>query len=227
VFTFLNQNSGSFLVLFSFIVAIATATYARLTWKLVSETRKMREVQTEPNIFVSIQSKEDWIGFIDLVIENIGLGAAYNLKFEIEPDFEYSKGHFLSTLNFMKNGVNRLAPNRKITHFLASLIGNQELGKAKFEFTVKYENCVGKSYQKSYILDFSEFWGIRRVGEPALRNIAKNLEKIKEDIHRVSSGMDKVKVIAYTVNDIEKETERQLKQIEQFEKEQEAKEKKI
>jgi len=40
---FLNQNSGAFAVIFSAMVAFATIVYAILTWKLVSETKKMRE----------------------------------------------------------------------------------------------------------------------------------------------------------------------------------------
>lgn len=56
---FLNQNSGAFTVLFSFLVTIATLAYTILTWKLVSETKKMREVQTEPKISIFMQPKED------------------------------------------------------------------------------------------------------------------------------------------------------------------------
>lgn len=56
---FLNQNSGAFLVLFSLVVTGATVFYAILTSRLVSETRKMREAQTEPNVSVNISSKEE------------------------------------------------------------------------------------------------------------------------------------------------------------------------
>jgi len=107
-------------------VSIATAVYAILTWKLVSETRKMREVQTEPKIFVTIQPREEWINFIDLVIQNTGLGPAYNIKFEVNPDFEYVKGKFLSELGFVKNGLKCLAPNQKLQFFLTSMIENPE-----------------------------------------------------------------------------------------------------
>jgi len=48
----LNRNSGAFTVLFSAVVALATVVYAILTWRLVTETKEMREVQTEPKIFV-------------------------------------------------------------------------------------------------------------------------------------------------------------------------------
>jgi hypothetical protein len=93
---FLNQNSGVFTIIFSAVVAIATMVYAILTWRLVSETRKMREVQTEPKISITIQPREAWINFIDMVIQNIGLGTAYNIKFKVNTDFEYKKGNFLS-----------------------------------------------------------------------------------------------------------------------------------
>ena len=54
VLEFLNQNSGAFTVIFSALVAIATIVYAILTGRLVSETRKMRGVQTEPKVSVTI-----------------------------------------------------------------------------------------------------------------------------------------------------------------------------
>lgn len=114
---FLNENNGAFAVIFSAVVAIATVVYAFLTWRLVSETRKMREAQTEPKVSVTIQPREEWIKLIDMVIQNIGLGPAYNIKFEINPDFECMKGKFLSELGFMKNGLKYLAPNQKLQFF--------------------------------------------------------------------------------------------------------------
>jgi len=48
-------------LIFSALVAVSTMVYAVLTWKLVSETKKMREAQTEPKISVSIQPREEWI----------------------------------------------------------------------------------------------------------------------------------------------------------------------
>lgn len=96
VLEFLGQNESAFTVIFSALVAIATLVYAILTWRLVSETRKMREAQTEPNISVTIQPREEWMNFVDLIIQNIGLGPAYNIKFEINPDFKTFTGKFLS-----------------------------------------------------------------------------------------------------------------------------------
>jgi len=128
---FLNQNSGAFDVIFSFIVAISTVVYAILTWRLVSETRKMREAQTEPKIFITIQPREEWINFIDMIIQNIGLGPAYDIQFKVEPDFKITKSRSLSEIGFIKNGLKYLAPNQKIKFFLTNLAENFEEKKNK------------------------------------------------------------------------------------------------
>lgn len=56
VLDFLNKNSGALTVLFTAVVTISTVIYSVLTGKLVSETKRMRRVQTEPKIEVTIKS---------------------------------------------------------------------------------------------------------------------------------------------------------------------------
>lgn len=99
---FLNENSGAFIVIFSALGAVAALLYAILTWRLVSKTRRMREAQTEPKISISVQPKEEFISFIDMVIQNIGLRPTYDISFGLRKDFEYEKGKFLSELNVIK-----------------------------------------------------------------------------------------------------------------------------
>jgi len=203
---FINENSGAFSVGFSGVVAFSTLLYAILTCELVSETRKMRKVQTEPKIYVNIQPREEWINFIDLVIQNIGLGPAYNIKFEIKPDFEYAKGHFLSELGFIKNGLRYLAPNQKLHFFLTSLVNNfDEKIKTSFEIKVTYQNSTGGKQEDVYVIDFSQFIGLRQLGEPPLYKIAKNIKEIQNTLHHLSTGFYKIKVIRYTKKDIEEE----------------------
>lgn len=207
---FLNENSGAFAVIFSAVVAIATLVYAILTWRLVSETRKLREAQTEPKISVTIQPREEWINFIDMIIQNIGLGPAYNIKFEINYDFEYAKGKFLSELNFMKKGLKYLAPNQKVQFFLTSMVENfEEKIKTPFEIKVNYQNSVGKTYGDNYTIDISELVGLIQLGEPPLHKIAKNIENMQQDIHNLCTGFHRIKAIVYTKSDIKEEEKRE------------------
>ena len=78
------------LLIFAGIVAASTLVYAVLTWRLVGETRRMREVQTEPQISVRAElSERGDHGGIDLVIRNEGQGAAYKINFKFEGDPTY------------------------------------------------------------------------------------------------------------------------------------------
>ena len=207
---FLNENSGAFTLIFSALVAVATLVYAILTWKLVTETRKMREAQTEPKISIIVQPKEEFISFIDMVIQNIGLGPAYDIEFKMEKDFEYEKRKFLSDINFIKTGLKYLAPNQKFQFFLTSMVDDfNEKVKQSFEIKVRYKNSIGKTFESTYAIDFLEFVGLIRLGEPSLYKIAKNIEKMQQDIRNLVSGFHRIKTIVYTKNDI-KEEENQL-----------------
>ncbi len=217
VLEFLGQNESAFTVIFSALVAIATLVYAILTWRLVSETRKMREAQTEPNISVTIQPREEWMNFVDLIIQNIGLGPAYNIKFEINPDFKTFTGKFLSEYGFMKNGLNFFASNQKFQFFLVSLV--EYFPKETFEIKVTYQNSIGKTYEDLYLIDFSQFEEVSQLGKAHLYEIANNIEKIQNDIHHISTGFHRMKVIMYSKEDVEEETKQFIKMRNQSSKE--------
>ena len=124
-----------------------------------------------------------------MVVQNIGLGPAYNINFEVSHDFEYAKGKFLSELGFMKNGLGYLAPNQKLQFFLTSMIDNfEEKTKKPFEIKLTYQNSIGKTYNKDvYLIDFSQLIGLSQLGEPPLYKIVKNIKNIEKDIHHLST----------------------------------------
>lgn len=229
---YLNHNSGGFNVIFSGLVAVATIVYALLTWKLVSETRKMREAQTEPNIIITIQPSEEWINFIDIIIQNIGLGPAYIIKFETSPDFEYEKGKSLSELGIMKQGLKILAPNQKYKFFLTNMLetwaektitpetGEEKITqhetfaekiKTQFDIKVTYQNSIGKKYEYTYPIDFTHLAGLIQTGTHPLYKISENIEDIKKDIHSLSTGK-KMNVVVHTKKEVEDEKKKWLEQ---------------
>ena len=215
ILNFLNQYNTAFTVIFTFVVATATAVYAILTWKLVSETRKMRKSQTEPNVFLFFQPREEWINFIDMAIQNIGQGPAYDIKFNVIGDFEYKKDKLLSDLSPIKKGLNYLAPNQKIQTFFTSMVEDFKKKTEKpFEIIVSFKNEDEKVKENRFIIDFSEFADLRQLGGgPPLHQIAKKIENIEKDIHRISIGHSKIKTITYTKKDIEEENKETMKTI--------------
>ena len=86
----------------------------------------------------------------------------------------------------------------------------EEKTKKPFEIKVTYQNSMGKKYEDVYVIDFSQLIGLSQLGEPSLYKIAKNIEKIQEDLHHLSTGFHRMKVIRYTKEDIEEEREQLL-----------------
>ena len=77
------------IVAFTFVVAGSTVAYVILTWRLVTETRRMREAQTEPRVSVRVEQESGRHPGYELTISNEGQGVAKNVRFKFEGDPTY------------------------------------------------------------------------------------------------------------------------------------------
>jgi len=73
---FADSHNWIFNILLSLILVVATVMIA-------NENRAIRKSQTEPNIAVDIQQKSEFHQLIYLGIQNIGLGPAYEITFNL------------------------------------------------------------------------------------------------------------------------------------------------
>lgn len=186
---FLNQNGGTLTVIFSFIVAISTVVYAILTWKLTSETTKMREAQTTPNVLVTVEPED----FHDLylVVRNVGLAPAYNIKFTINPDLEVIKGYPLSRVGFIKDGLSILAPGQEIKTFLysPSIVELKNQIDTVLNIKLLYESIGKKRIRQNYQIDLSQFKGIISVTTTSSyeNNLLRGIQDIAKAIEEINN----------------------------------------
>ncbi len=213
---FLKQNSEALTVIFTAVVTLSTVIYAVLTGFLVSETRKMREVQTEPKIHITIESFEFAIHIIRLNIQNIGLGPASDLQFSpsvITGGESAAKllGEFTES-NFFKTGLRHFGPGQNIYSTYTQTTEDFE-GKSSsiLSFRLSYKSATGKKYTDEIILDMSELKGRYQLGKPNLYSMAQSLEKIQKDIGHVVSGFKRVKADVYSSEDRKEEREEREK----------------
>ncbi len=212
VLDFLNKNSGALTVLFTAVVTISTVIYSVLTGKLVSETKRMRQVQTEPKIEVTIKSFDFAIHIVRLHVRNIGLGPAINVKFnprvlsggqaaqELLDEFTQS--------NFFKIGLNYFGPNQeRYSHYTQMTQGHTGKIESVLAIDISYESTTGVTYKEQAMIDMSELKGEYQLGTPNLYSIAKSLEKIQKDIYQITSGYKKISAEIYTAEDRQKEQE--------------------
>lgn len=203
---FFNQNSGFLSLVFAAIVAASTVVYAILTSKLVSETRRMRKMQTEPNISVRVESNERAIKFVDIVVENIGAGPAFDVKFRLKDDLKLFANDKFSEIGFIKNGLKYLAPKQKLRYFLLDLprVLNDDSIRP-LEINVEFKDYLNENYKSKFEINFDEFRNLSQMGSPPLLEISRSIKKISEDLSYLVSGSRKLKIDSYDKKDREEE----------------------
>lgn len=183
------------IVVFTGVVALSTAVYAILTFQLVSETRRMREAQTEPRVSVRVEMHQAGDFSYELVIRNEGQGVARNVRFDFHGDptyFHREFQHMFPTVDkwpVIKDGMEYLEPGETLRFPIGtvSVEGFRSATQAPWTLAVKCESLHGKQYEASFTLDFSRFRGM--VFEPnRLREIAGHLEAISRDISNLRQG---------------------------------------
>ena len=210
IIAYLNNNSGALTVVFTAVVTVSTVAYATLTWSLVSETKKMREVQTEPRIEITLQSLDFAINIVRLHVRNIGLGPAKNVRFtsSISAGGEVAEkllGEF-NKANFMKSGLKYFGPGHKLH------AGHTDITKdfdskirSVFVYGIEYESVSGRKYSDKITIDVSELEGMNQIGLPNLYVIAKNIGSIQKEFSQVVSGLKKIHADVYTSGDSNRE----------------------
>lgn len=212
VLDFLNTNSGALTVLFTGVVTISTVVYSILTGKLVSETTKMRQVQTEPKIEVTIKPFDFAINIVRLHVRNIGLGPAINVTFNLKT---ISGGQIAQTLvdefakaNFLKIGLKYFGPGQeRYSHYTQLTQQYNEKIESVLVIEISYQSTTGVKYLEQSVIDMSELKGAYQLGTPNLYSMAKSLEKIQKDISHIVSGHKKISAQIYTAEDRQKEKE--------------------
>ena len=203
----INHNAGAINLLFSLVVAGATVFYAVLTHRLVAETKRMREVQTEPTLSIWIEPSEHEVNFINFIIENSGQSPAHAIRLTATPDFERAGGQPLSELGLFRHGIKHLAPRQRITFFLASVFemgpeGKTDLSSFDFAVAARYKSALGREYTDNFPIHFESYEGFGTIGTPPLISIARDIQKIRNEIEHLASGFRKLQVVVSTRRDV-------------------------
>ena len=197
------------IIVFTGVVSASTGTYAFLTWKLVSETKKLRRAQTEPRVSVYVElSEQAGNGRMDLVIVNEGPGPAENIRIGFKGDPTYFNDERpIDQLPVIKNGLRYLGPYRKFRIILGWLFGEdyERAVKESWFFDLRYKNAVGDSISEGFVVDFSQFSGLILAGSSPLVKIEKHLDTLQRDVHRLTTGFSNLHIISQTIEEFRKE----------------------
>ena len=212
IIDWLNANSSVIIAIAIVVLVGVMGYYVYLTWRLL-------KANNTPEIAISLRCHETHVSLVMLCVENIGTGAARNLKFVTKPaaipclDIPFEK------IGFLKGGIAYFEPGRKIEQFLVNVIDKyDELKQIPLEITVKYKDAVDHEHERTFHLDFSENEGFSHIGRPPLFEIAEATKKLQQDVNSIATGSRKPVILTEPVfeNRIRRHTDFLEKRISQY-----------
>lgn len=141
------------------ILTLSTVIYVFLTYSIVRESKKSRQIQEAPFIVASISFSGLKRDVIILKIKNIGQGFAKNVTFKVIKDYEWVKDSPLQKRGAFKNGISSFPPQYELNYTIAILSdkNNKELLENTFiEFQINYEDIHNDKHTNIYKLHFNE-----------------------------------------------------------------------
>ena len=170
----------------------ATFCVAVLIYLQLREQRRARNDPNRPLIIVDV----DYSGrtTVNVVVRNIGGGAAKNITFDFSAPMETSKGWDVTQLPYFQNGVNFMAPSTDIVAVWDSFenvlqtLKNHDL-KMGITITSYYEDLQGESYETKWtinplLLEGSGYFDYKNFEDQvqAAEDQARALERISETV---------------------------------------------
>lgn len=179
-------------IIFSAVVTLSTVIYSVLTWKLVSETRKIRKFQITPDVNIYFERSEADASFVHIVFKNSGLGHAKNVKFRIIQDFKfYDFSHLaLDQKGIIKNGIDNFYSNQCHRFYFTDLSKNHaEKQVSNLTIEVSYYSIDNAKTIKEFNLSLSDLQGTSVFTPPDnyIGRIAYELKEIKNLLKQYSA----------------------------------------
>lgn len=182
---FLNHNWS---ILISTVFALINVFFAGFLYK---ETKKIREVETEPEISIYLEQNSVVSGVYDIVVKNIGKGAAYKLIIEFDHNAELIRKQQFRKLNELGffQGIEYFAPNQEYRTWFGGQELFPEVPLEPLTIQAHYTNKNNRQYSNFFKIDPRNYWGTTHVDEKTLNNISDDINKLSDNILRVSNSI--------------------------------------
>lgn len=166
-------------------IFIAPLTFALvwLSYILATETKKTRLQNKEPHIIVTIEPST-YIGFFDVVIENIGSGPAFDISVSFNPEITIKRNKDIVFASKQKIlNIPTLKPKQRYSSFIGNFRDISQ-GPSSVVINCCDEDEVIRSYSNT--IDISVFEGMSKLGGDKVEKITESLDRISKSIHNLS-----------------------------------------
>lgn len=202
----MSTNGDLWIIVFSGVVAISTIAYTIITVLLWKEQVRLRRAQTDPCVVIYPRHHKTEGTVLELVVENIGLGVAYNVEFdgcdqlpsrafgvtqdncaEFQP---FTEGPFVS-------GIPALAPRDTRVVIWGQWGGiSKHVDSKGVVVTARFSSSPnGKPLLTTQNpIEIESFYGLS-VGKNPEKSIADSMERMQKDLAGIASEFKKPRII--------------------------------
>lgn len=152
----------------TFLVAFMTLLMVFATFSVARENRNLWELQSEPIVSVDAQQRAPHYELIYLIIQNTGLGPAFDIKFKLNcSDFTILSKQSFSELGIMKNGLSYIPHDYELRIPLTGFDESDfnEVIKNDININISYKNSFGELRDNNYPINLSRFQGFDKLAE--------------------------------------------------------------
>jgi hypothetical protein len=191
VWQFISANAQPLSAIATFILACLTLAYVLLTRGIVIEMKNARETQLRPYIIIDFEFYKTHI--CNMVIKNVGNGAAFDIKTIFKPDVIYRPPDIkLSDLPVFKQ-LKFFPAGKEIRFFFRNMIDKSD-GNIQNQFEVKltYKDSAGKEYNDTLSLDLTWHKKLMSVVVKDLDDLAKTVEEIAKSNNKIQEQLKRL-----------------------------------
>ena len=184
-FKFLTLAEG-LQILIMYTLVLVTAQYATSTHKMAEEMKLTRKMQAMPSIIAYFDNPQSVL--IDLVVKNIGYGAARDVSLKIDPPLLDHKERDIAELSLFKKGINFLPPNREFRQIVGTskqFLGEGSQRPLEYNLTVSYCDAEGNPTPPQTIpLDLAVYRDLPIHRESDIDKLTREVKNLADQIGR-------------------------------------------
>ncbi|MER6936675.1 hypothetical protein ABTX24_21545 [Nocardioides sp. NPDC127514] len=156
--------------------------------------------QSRPYVLLTVEMSTISSSLLDLVVENVGAGPAFDVKIAVDPPLRRAKeeaGHELANARLFREPVPMLPPRYRLRTFFDSGI-DRHSAEADLpdthDVTIEYNDGRGNSWQERSVLDMTILEGLLFTNEYGVHHAAEALREIRDLLKRSKTMQSPVAV---------------------------------
>jgi hypothetical protein len=198
----------------SFVSMFAAIVVAVLTYTLATENRILRKAGTEPDVVAYLLPDQRSINLLNLVVANVGRGAAFGVELEFIGDLKALKKSGVRLAGKSKLPILSVLPqDERFVQFFGSFLEFSEIESIPdFTFHVRYQTSKGEVKTGTSRASVADFLGVTRVGNSPEHDTAEALKQIAKSVEGWG-GLSRLKVETITAAEVQREQQARYAEI--------------